>query len=122
MYAFSYSSIADTLQRLTFFLAAILSNKYSVLLLEEPEAHSFPPFIQMLASKIAADETNQYFITTHNPYIFDTLIEHVTQEDLAVHVCSYQDHQTKLKTLSTEDLQSIGDMREEIFFNLEKYS
>jgi AAA15 family ATPase/GTPase len=122
VYGYPYNSIADTLQRLTFFLAAILSNRDSVLLFEEPEAHSFPPFVQMLASKIAADETNQYFITTHSPYIFDTLLEHVPQEDLAVHVCSYQDHQTKLKTLSTEDLQSIGDMREEIFFNLEKYS
>lgn len=122
VYAFPYTSIADTIQRLAFYLAAIYSNKNSVLLFEEPEAHSFPPFVQMLASRIAADNSNQYFITTHSPYIFDTLLEQLGKDEIAVHVCSYQDDQTHIRTLSEEELANVQNMREEIFFNLEKYS
>ncbi|KAA9340238.1 AAA family ATPase [Adhaeribacter soli] len=122
VYAFPYTSIADTIQRLAFYLAAIYSNKNSVLLFEEPEAHSFPPFVQMLASRIAADTSNQYFITTHSPYIFDTLLERLGKDEIAVHVCSYQDDQTHIRTLSEEELANVQNMREEIFFNLEKYS
>ena len=122
VYAFPYTSIADTIQRLAFYLAAIYSNKNSVLLFEEPEAHSFPPFVQMLASRIAADNSNQYFITTHSPYIFDTLLEQLGKDEIAVHVCSYQDDQTHIRTLSSEELANVQNMREEIFFNLEKYS
>ena len=40
-----YSSAADTLQRIIFYKTAIASNKDSILLFEEPEAHSFPPYI-----------------------------------------------------------------------------
>ncbi|MEP7170463.1 MAG: AAA family ATPase, partial [Bacteroidota bacterium] len=47
-----YDSIADTLQRIIFHLAAIYSNKDSVLIFEEPESHSFPDYIQLLATKI----------------------------------------------------------------------
>lgn len=122
VYAFPYTSIADTIQRLAFYLAAIYSNTNSVLLFEEPEAHSFPPFVQMLASKIAADTSNQYFITTHSPYIFDTLLEQLSKDQIAVHVCSYQDDQTYIRTLTEEELADVQNMREEIFFNLEKYS
>src|SRR5690606_6428673 len=38
-YKIPYSLTADTLRRIIFYLAAILSNKDSVIMLEEPEAH-----------------------------------------------------------------------------------
>jgi AAA15 family ATPase/GTPase len=68
----SYSTIdfvmtPDTFQRMLYYLAAIDSNKNSVLLFEEPEAHSYPPYIQQLAESILDDKHNQYFITTHSP-------------------------------------------------------
>lgn len=40
-----FHSIADTLQRMIFYKAAIESNSESALVFEEPEAHSYPPFI-----------------------------------------------------------------------------
>lgn len=47
-----YNSIADTLQRIIFFKAAIASNNNGVLLFEEPEAHSFPPYMTHLTQEM----------------------------------------------------------------------
>jgi AAA15 family ATPase/GTPase len=44
----SYHLVADTLRRLIFYKAAILTNKNSVLLFEEPEAHMFHHLFQSL--------------------------------------------------------------------------
>jgi len=62
-----YNLVSDTLQRQVFFMLAIKSNKDSVLLFEEPEAHAFPRHIKTLAETIAMDKTNQFFIATHKP-------------------------------------------------------
>ena len=65
-----YSMIADTLQRLIFYKAAIMSNQNSVLLFEEPEAHCFEPYILEFTNAVKYDENdNQFFIVTHSDYI-----------------------------------------------------
>lgn len=118
---FPYSSMADTLQRIIFYLTAIESNKNSVLLFEEPEAHSFPPYVRMLADRIAADEANQYFIATHSPYLFENLLNEVDLEDLNVCIAYYKDYQTKIKVLNKKDLENILSDHLDVFFNLHKY-
>lgn len=40
--AYPYVMSSDTLQRMLFYHAAIVSNRDSVLVFEEPEAHAFP--------------------------------------------------------------------------------
>ena len=47
-----FNSISDTLKRFIFYKAAIESNTGSVLLFEEPEAHSYPPFIAKFTQSI----------------------------------------------------------------------
>jgi len=85
VYPISYNLIADTLQRIIFHYAAIESNKDSILLFEEPESHSFPPYITELAHKIMDGENNnQYFITTHSPFLFNTIVENTDFKDLSV--------------------------------------
>ena len=117
-----FTSVADTLQRIIFHLAAIYSNKQKILLFEEPEAHSFPKYISILAEAIAGDEHNQYFITTHSPYILTTLFENKgISKDLAVHLVGYKDHQTVCKTLSEEQLADMYNAGTTLFFNLETY-
>ena len=64
-----YNSMADTLQRVIFFKAAIASNHDAVLLFEEPEAHSFPPYITHITQEMMYRKDNQYFIATHSPFI-----------------------------------------------------
>ena len=69
-----YSSIADTLQRLIFYRTAIASNKNSVLLFEEPEAHAFPPYIRHITQDIIDAESNQFFIVTHSPFVINDFL------------------------------------------------
>ena len=122
IYSYPYNNMADTLQRIIFYLAAIESNKSSVLIFEEPEAHAFPPYTKRLAERIAENEENQFFITTHSPYLLHTLIENTAFEDLNVFVTYYEDFQTKVQALNQEQFRDILDDSIDIFFNLDKFT
>jgi AAA15 family ATPase/GTPase len=115
-----YALVADTLRRYLFHLSAIESNRDSVLLFEEPESHNFPPFIQRLAHRMMEDESNQYFITTHSPFLFNTLVE--KSKDVAVFVVEYEDFQTKVRRLSEENLREILDYGLNIFTEQELFA
>lgn len=114
---YPYNLMADTLQRYIFHYTAIESNIDSVLLFEEPESHSFPPYISKLADKIVNDETNQYFITTHSPYFFNEIIENKYKET-AVFYTYFEDYQTKFKKLTQEQLEEIVSCGTDVFYNL----
>ena len=112
-----YSLSSDTYQRLVFYLAAILTNKDSVLVFEEPEAHAFPFYTKYLAEMIVLEENNnQYFISTHNPYFLMPLIEKAPIDDLAVFITYYEDYQTKVKLLDRSELERLTEI--DVFSNL----
>lgn len=115
-YKTPFNLIADTLQRIIFHFAAIESNKDSVLLFEEPENHSFPPYIKELAEKIVEDKSNQYFITTHSPYLLNTIIEN--SDDVAVFVTTFTNYETKVKSLTKDELSELLNHGIDLFFNL----
>jgi AAA15 family ATPase/GTPase len=115
-----FNLVADTLRRYLFHLAAIESNRDSVLLFEEPESHNYPPYIQLLAQRILEEKTNQYFITTHSPFLFNTLVEGA--KDVAVFVVEYDDFQTKVRRLSDENLREILDYGLNIFTEQELFA
>ena len=117
---FPYSSIADTLQRIIFFKAAIVSNTDSILLFEEPEAHSFPPYIAHITQEIINATTNQFFITTHSPFVLNDFLENA-REDLAVHLVDWKDGETTVKRLSDADLHEIYQYGIDLFTNLETF-
>lgn len=117
--SFPYTLVSDTIQRIIFYSAVIHTNKNSVIAMEEPEAHAFPYYTKYLAELIALDESNQYFITTHNPYFLLTLIEKTRKEDLAVYITYYENYQTKAKKLSEKKLQEVLDLGSSAFFNLD---
>ncbi len=115
-----YSLMSDTLQRIIFYLAAVLSNKKSILVLEEPETHAFPYYTRHLAETIGLDENeNQYFISTHNPYFLMPLVEKTLKQDLAIFLTYYQDYQTKVRPLTPEEVQETMEI--DIFSNLDRY-
>ncbi|MDX2127768.1 MAG: AAA family ATPase [Chloroherpetonaceae bacterium] len=116
-----YLLIADTLKRIIFYLAAIKSNDFSTLLFEEPETHSYPPYIQQLALEIANSKNNQFFIATHSPYLFHSILEETPIEDVAVYLIDFQDAQTVTKALSNEEISEIQSLGTDIFFNLDKF-
>ncbi len=63
---------------------------------------------------------NQYFVATHSPFILNDLLED-GRDELSVFIVSYQDQQTKLKLLSSEELHNIYQYGVDLFTNIESY-
>jgi AAA15 family ATPase/GTPase len=118
-YTYPYKVMSDTLQRVIFHLAAILSNKNSILVFEEPESHTFPFYTKHIAEIIADDTKNQYFIATHNPYFLEPIVERTPKEDLNVIVTYFEDFQTKTRILERNELDNL--MTTDIFSNFDMY-
>ncbi len=117
-----YALSSETLQRITFYLAAIYSNKDSVISFEEPEAHAFPYYMKYLAEKIAKDNANnQYFIATHNPYFLMSILEKTPKEEIATFATYFEDYQTKIKPLSSEEVESALAMGADLFLNIDQF-
>jgi AAA15 family ATPase/GTPase len=116
----SFSQIADTLQRLIFYKAAIATNENSILLFEEPEAHMFPPYIRKFTTDIIYDKTNQFFIATHSPYVLEEFIEEA-KNDLSIYVVDYDKGETVIKRLTDDEVSEISQYGIDLFFNLESY-
>jgi AAA15 family ATPase/GTPase len=86
IFSIPYELIADTLQRLIFYKTAIQTTKDAVLLFEEPEAHMYPPYIAKFTADMIYDENaNQYFITTHSPFVVNDIMENLKKEDYAIY-------------------------------------
>ena len=118
--SYPYSLVSDTLQRTIFHLFAVLSNKDSVLIFEEPESHAFPYYTKYFAETIALDEkNNQYFISTHNPYFLLPVLEKAPKEDVAVFITYFEDYQTKAKPLRAKDMEQIMEI--DVFSNLDRF-
>jgi AAA15 family ATPase/GTPase len=118
--SYPYSLTSETLQRLTFYMAAILSNKDSILIFEEPESHAFPYYTKYLAEVIALDQqNNQYFISTHNPYFLLPLLEKSPKDEISINIVYYEDYETKVKTLTYNDMEELAEI--DVFSNLERY-
>lgn len=115
-----YNSIADTLQRIIFYKAAIASNTNSVLLFEEPEAHAFPPYMSHLTQEMIHKNDNQFFIATHSPFILNDLLENA-QDELAVFNVDYRDRRTQIKRLSRSELHEVFQYGVDLFTNNETY-
>ena len=120
--SYPYSLASDTLQRIVFYLTAIDSNRNSVLIFEEPESHAFPYYTKFLAERVALSKTNnQYFISTHNPYLLFSILEKAHKDDIAIFITYFENYQTKVKLMSEKELEEIMDLGVDIFFNIERF-
>jgi len=120
--SFPYFTISDTLQRIIFYLIAIYTNKESVIAFEEPEAHAFPYYTKYLAERIALDQNkNQYFISTHNPYLLKSVIEKTPKEEVSVFITYIENYETKVKPLTEGEIEEILDSELDVLFNLERF-
>lgn len=120
MFLVPFNSLADSLQRLIFYKAAIESNRNKVICFEEPEAHTFPPYISNVVNDIIASDSNQFFITTHSPYVISELLESAGYS-LAVYVVDMAENTTIVKRLTDKQLQEVYDNGMDMFYNLEAY-
>ncbi len=117
VYKIPYSLAADTLQRIIFHLAAIKTNKDSVLLFEEPEAHSYPPYVSMLGDTIIEDKFNQYFVATHSHYLLTSFIEQCEPPDISIFITTYENYETKIRALTNAEVENIMETGIDFFFN-----
>jgi AAA15 family ATPase/GTPase len=120
VFTIPYPLVSDTLQRLVFYKAAIKSNKDSILLFEEPEAHMFPPYMREFTADVIFDKSNQFFIATHSPYILDAFALDA-KDDLAVYLVYYENGETKIKLMSEKNMDDLREYGVDLFYNLESY-
>ncbi len=121
IYTIPFHQMADTLQRLIFHKAAIMSNENTVLLFEEPEAHMFPPYISNFTADVIHDEkNNQYFIATHSPFVLNDLMEDARNE-LSIYAVGLHYGATTIKRITDEEMHEIYQYGIDLFFNLEDY-
>lgn len=122
LFTYPYKSFSDTIQRVIFYLAVLESNLDSVIILEEPEANTFPYYTKYLAERIALDNNNnQFFITTHNPYLLVSLVEKTEIEDLVVNVVFMKNYATTVRQLTRDELPEILNLTSDFFFNLDEF-
>ncbi len=124
VYSLSYEALADTYKRILFYSAAVKHTNASVITLDEPDTHAFPPYVSYLADEIIKQKEVQFFIATHNPYLLNNFIENSPAGQLSVFVVSYDklNRTTVVKKLSDTDLSEVLDFGIDIFFNLNRYS
>ena len=115
-----FASLADSLQRMIFYKAAIMSNHGKAICLEEPETHTVPPYIASVVQDIIDSEDNQFFISTHSPYVVNTLMESLT-DDLAIYFVKMTDGETEIKRALDEEVQEMYDNGVDLFFSMENY-
>ncbi len=117
--SYPYLLTSDTLRRIIFYTVAIASNRDSVLVFEEPESNAFPYYTKYLGERIALDQTNQFFIATHNPYLLSAIIEKGRKEDIQVFITYFKDFQTRVKPLPPDEVAEL--MEADPFFSLERF-
>ena len=121
LYSYPFDGISETLRRIVFYKAVLETNRDSVLVLDEPEANTFPFYTKYLAERIALDETNQFFLTTHNPYVLMSIIEKTPKADLAVYVTRMKNYRTELRLLTDEEMAEALELSMDLFLNLDRY-
>jgi hypothetical protein len=116
VFSYPYISVSDTLQRILFHTIAMESNENSTLVFEEPEAYAFPYFTKYLGERIARYNSNQFFISTHNPYLLQSILEKADKKEINVFVTFIKDFQTKAILLTGNQVSELLDS--DPFFNL----
>ena len=121
VFTLSYELIADTLQRLIFYMAAIMSNKNAVLLFEEPEAHCFEPYILEFTNAVKYDENdNQFFIVTHSDFIIkEFLRDEESKENTNIYLVNNVNGETQVKLLEKDKNEDVYEYGMNVFFNFE---
>ena len=118
--SFPISVISDTVKRMIFYLSIIESNGKPTLVFEEPESNTFPLYIKYLAERIGAYSDNQYFITTHNPYFLQSVIEKTPSKDLSINLVEIVKYKTVVTSLKKRNVEEILGLNSDVFLNFDK--
>ncbi|MBY0433581.1 MAG: AAA family ATPase [Cyclobacteriaceae bacterium] len=120
IYSYSYSNISETLKRVVFLMACIETNENATILFDEPESNTFPFYTKYFAERLTYDQTNQFFLTTHNPYLLESIVAKTPPENLNVVITYMKDYETKIRVLSGSEVLELMEL--DVFFNLKRYT
>jgi hypothetical protein len=120
LYSYPWTSVSETLRRAVFLMAVLETNSDATLLLDEPESNTFPFYTKYFAERIALDPSNQFFITTHNPYLLSSVVEKTPMKDLNVFVTTLEGFETRLKRVPDKNLPELLELDSDAFFNLDR--
>jgi AAA15 family ATPase/GTPase len=116
-----YTACSETLRRMVFYHLALDTNQNQILVFDEPEAHAYPPFTKRLAERIASDDRgNQFFLTTHSPYMLDSLLSKTPASDLNVVLCRMENFETKAYQLNEAQIGKLMEWSMDAFFNFDR--
>jgi len=122
IFDYNLEVLSDSLRRFFFYGSILMTSKNATLVLDEPDVYAFPPYPKHLGEMIANDESNQFFLTTHNPYFLAGVVEKTPTKDLAVFVCSRDDDRgTQAKQLSEKEIPVLIEKGASVFFNLDEF-
>lgn len=116
--SYPYQTISETWKRIMFLLAVLETNENQVLILDEPEANIFPFYNTQIAESIGLYNKNQFFLTTHNPYLLQSLIAKTPKDELRVFVTRMENFETLVHQLDEDQLGEALDLGASIFSNL----
>lgn len=114
--------LSDSLKRFFFYGSILMTSRDAILVFDEPDVYAFPPYPKKLGEMIAGDESNQFFVTTHNPYFLSSLVEKTPSQQLAVFVASKDgEGATVLTRLTALQLSDVIEQGASVFFNLDEF-
>ncbi len=115
--------LADTIQRLILYKAAIGGNENSFLLFEEPEAHCFESYILDFTNDVKFDTNgNQFLIVTHSLYVLQEFIrERDTRLEVNLFLANSEKGETIIRKLEETAIDELFYSGVDIFMNYDSF-
>lgn len=114
----AFQNLSETLRRYLFLYVAIRTNRESVLLLDEPEQNTYPFYTKHIAELMAREPSNQYFITTHNQYLLQSIIEKAPENEVQVIATYRRDGVTQTRVVPMREVLEM--LEYDLFLNLDR--
>ena len=90
------------------------------MLFEEPEARIYPLSVINVVQSVINLTNNQFFITTHSPYIINALLEQLNDE-VAIYFVDMKSGNTTVQRATEDEMQEMYESGVDLFFNIETY-
>jgi len=84
----------------------------------------FPPYISKFTSDMVNDENkNQFFLTTHSPFVLNDLIANADKEELAIYIVSYKKEtgESVIHKMNETDVNEAYQFGYDFFMNINQF-
>ena len=88
------------------------------MLFEEPEARIYPLSVINVVQSVINLTNNQFFITTHSPYIINALLEQLNDE-VAIYFVDMKSGNTTVQRATEDEMQEMYESGVDLFVLVE---